>query len=29
LWFLIIFHSRNRFVGYSNVGFFVNTVQPS
>lgn len=29
LWFLIIFHSRNRFSGYCNFGFCDNKVQPS
>ena len=28
LWFLIIFHSRNRFSGYCNFGFCDNNVQP-
>ena len=29
LWFLIIFHSRNRLSGYCNFGFCDNKVQPS
>lgn len=29
LWFLIIFHSRNRFMDYCNDGLLVNNVQPS